>query len=254
MHDITAIILAAGRGIRMGRRGELMPKGLLRLGGRTLVEQSVVNLRARGIRRIRIITGHLREMYEEEARHWGGGIELVANDGYAQSGSLASLTLGLEGVEGPCVVLESDLIYEPRALAPLGAEKPQLVLSGPTGAGDEVYVWAQRAPDGSFVLRDMSKKLQHRAEPHHGELVGILYLTQQATGEMRQAAGEVLGREPRADYEAGLVALARNVPVVCPRFDDLAWAEIDDEAMFRHAAEKVYPRIAAAEFTSAAPG
>ena len=59
MVDLSALILAAGRGIRMGPRGQLRPKGLLEIDGVPLVARSINLLRARGIPRIRIVTGHL---------------------------------------------------------------------------------------------------------------------------------------------------------------------------------------------------
>ena len=49
-----------------------------------------------------------------------------------------------------------------------------------------------------------------------------------------------------ADYESGLVALAREHPVTCPKVEDLAWAEVDNEDMLARATARVYPRILAA--------
>lgn len=239
----TAIILAAGRGLRMGPRGELTPKGLIQLGGQALVEASVLALADRGIGRIRIVTGHLAEAYEAAAATWKVPVELVFNPAFAETGSLNSLVAGLNGVEGPCVVLESDVTYEPRALAPVSTERSVLVLSGPTGAGDEVYVWADPA---DRRLQAMSKQRAERSDPHYGELVGVLGLTAADTARLRQVGVDMVAATPRSDYEPGVVAMARDVPVWCHKIDDLAWTEIDDEAMLRHAEQTVFPRIVAA--------
>ena len=45
----TAVILAAGRGTRLGPRGKTMPKGFLRIGDRPIVEESIARLRMAGI-------------------------------------------------------------------------------------------------------------------------------------------------------------------------------------------------------------
>ncbi|MCA1298141.1 phosphocholine cytidylyltransferase family protein [Stappia indica] len=247
MRNITAILLAAGRGVRMGARGRMTPKGLLSLGDRSFVEESLDTLRAHDIGAIRIVTGHLEEQYREMAGKGQPGVTLAHNPDYAVKGSLHSLLVGLDGHTGPCLVLETDLIYEPRAIsAAIGtADRSALLVSGPTEAGDEVYVWADERT-GTLCLRDMSKTAGQWPDPHHGELVGITHLTGEAVEALKAIGAGMVAETPMADYESGLVALAREHPVTCPKIDDLAWAEVDDETMLARAAERVYPRIVAA--------
>ncbi|MXN64640.1 NTP transferase domain-containing protein [Stappia sp. GBMRC 2046] len=248
MREYTAVILAAGRGVRMGARGEMSPKGLLRFGDRSFVGDSIANLKRAGVGRIRIVTGHLADHYERAAADWPDGVELRHNPDYLEQGSLHSLMVGLDGLDGPVIVLESDLVYEPRALGPIAAEgsRSTLVVSGPTGAGDEVYVWADDAPSStSRRLRDMSKERNRHPDAHYGELVGITGLARDAVRQVKEIARPMIAQKPLADYEDGLVATARTIDIACIRIDDLAWAEVDDEAMFARAAERIYPRIAA---------
>jgi len=245
MPDLTAIILAAGRGIRMGPRGPFSPKGLLRLSERTLVEDSIAHLRAGGIGRVRIVTGHLAQAYQRAANSWKGDIELRHNPDYAAQGSLLSLMVGLDGIDGPCIVLESDLVYERRALDALDDSGRQsvLVLSGPTGAGDEVHVWADPLGDGTrHRLRDMSKRLDRWPDRPHGELVGITALSATAVRQLKVLAPALLAERAHADYEEGLAATARTEDILCHRIDGLLWAEIDDERMLARAA-RLYPDI-----------
>ncbi|MBC8875685.1 MAG: NTP transferase domain-containing protein [Planctomycetes bacterium] len=51
----SSVILAAGMGIRMERRGKRMPKGFLRLGDRPIIEESISRLLEVGVRRIVIV-------------------------------------------------------------------------------------------------------------------------------------------------------------------------------------------------------
>ena len=241
MKDFTAIIVAAGMGVRMGPRGRLMPKGLIEVGGSPMVAQSLDTLRAAGIDRVRIVTGHLDEQYRE-AFGTASGVELIHNPLYSTTGSLRTLATALEGITGPIVLLESDLIYAPEGLEAALTGGNVLVTSGPTGAGDEVYVWTQ--PGGA--LADISKDPAARPEPPFGELVGITALDADSVVLMRDVAEEVLAETPAEHYEAGLVALGQRVPVPCVRIDDLPWAEVDDETMLSHAEREVYPKVAAA--------
>jgi len=248
MTDITAIILAAGLGARMGPRGRLQPKGMLKIGGLPLVRQSVATLQGCGVNRIVIVTGHLADQYEAEFAR--DAVTLIHNPHYATTGSLLTLSVGLKGQVGPCIILESDLIYAPQALDPLSKNANCLVTSGPTGAGDEVYVWAKNDPSGEAQLIEISKQKAALPEAPFGELVGITGLNGEAVARMPKVAARVLARNPDEHYEHGLVALAREMPIEVARIDDLPWAEVDDEAMLTRATEQVYPRIARARSTA----
>ncbi|QGZ34761.1 phosphocholine cytidylyltransferase family protein [Stappia indica] len=247
MPTIKAVFLAAGRGVRMGERGLLTPKGLISLGHQSFLEDAVDTLALHGITDIRVVTGHLAEHYRELAANRRPSLDLRHNGTFATKGSLQSLMVGLEGLDGPCLVLESDLVFEPRAVAAaIGEpETPALLTSGKTGAGDEVHVWIDDR-EGRPCLRDMSKLVDRWHDAPYGELVGLTYLTGEAVARMQEIGPQLIALDPMADYESGVVELAQSQPVIVPRIDDLAWAEVDNEAMLARAAELVYPRIEAA--------
>ena len=247
MPTIKAVFLAAGRGVRMGERGLLTPKGLISLGHQSFLEDAVDTLALHGITDIRVVTGHLAEHYRELAANRRPSLDLRHNGTFATKGSLQSLMVGLEGLDGPCLVLESDLVFEPRAVAAAIGEPqtPALLTSGKTGAGDEVHVWIDDR-EGRPCLRDMSKLVDRWHDAPYGELVGLTYLTGEAVARMQEIGPQLIALDPMADYESGVVELAQSQPVIVPRIDDLAWAEVDNEAMLARAAELVYPRIEAA--------
>jgi choline kinase len=231
----TAVILAAGRGVRLKELGTQIPKGFLRLGERPIVEESIARLRRAGVRRIVVVTGHLDHFYRGLA-----GIELVHNPRYADSGSMYSLYLARETLRGgEFLLLESDLIYEARALTAVQAHAAGnvLLVSGPTSSGDEVYVEAR---GGRLV--NLSKQRAEIGELF-GELVGITRVSPPLF-EAMLAAAEVRFRETlRMEYEHALVAAARSEPVECLLIPDLIWGEIDDAQHLERAARLVYPRI-----------
>ena len=91
-HD--AIILAAGMGIRLRSMVRDRPKGLIEIDHETLVGRSVRLLRHAGMTRITIVTGYAAGQYEQFARDQSD-IQLVVNDHFATTGSMASLAVGL---------------------------------------------------------------------------------------------------------------------------------------------------------------
>jgi 2-aminoethylphosphonate-pyruvate transaminase len=237
----TAVILAAGRGTRLA--GELTdrPKGFIRIGERPIVEESIERLVAAGIQDVVIVTGHLAHDYEDLARRRAGVLRTVHNGRFADSGSMYSLYCARELIRGPFLLLESDLVYEPRALTTLleGPAEDAILLSGPTAAGDEVFV----ATRGGF-LAGMSKRRADLAGDVAGELVGITRISSALFALMCRIAGTAFRRTLMFDYETEcLVAAGRERPIACPLVPDLLWGEIDDPGHLARVRDTVYPEL-----------
>ena len=236
-----ALILAAGRGVRMGPRGQSIPKGFIEVGGKTLVARSLALLARSGVRDVTIVTGHLADFYEQLPSVAGVAVTTLHNPQFAEKGSFESLRLGLAAMRGPFLLLESDIIYEPRALATVLASDHESVIltSGPTGAGDEVYVWADEA-GGTHRFRGMSKQRASHADVPFGELVGISKISAALARELVAHAHQA---KPDSDYESAVVRAAGDTAIACLRVDDLLWGEIDDEAMLARVEARLWPRL-----------
>lgn len=237
----SAIILAAGRGTRLAGELKDRPKGFLALGPRTIIEESLDRLEAAGVRGVTIVTGHCAEFYEDLARRRGDLVRTVHNPRFADSGSMYSFWCARDAVRGPFLLLESDLVYEPRALSVLieGDAEDAILLSGPTGAGDEVYV----ETEGGRLIA-MSKRRETLGSGVSGELVGISRISPELFDTMRRISEEAFQRSLKFDYETDcLVAAGRERPIQCPVVDDLLWGEIDDPSHLTRVRERVYPEV-----------
>ncbi|MDJ0926985.1 MAG: phosphocholine cytidylyltransferase family protein [Gammaproteobacteria bacterium] len=236
----TAVILAAGMGTRLRDELQDRPKGFLCLGQRPIIEESIETLRNAGIAEIVIVTGHCAEYYAQ-LQERDSSIRRVHNREFAVSGSMYSLYCARDAVHRDFLLLESDLIYEPRALDTLLAypDPDAILLSGQTGAGDEVYV----AAPGGF-LRGMSKNPDTLESTVTGELVGISKISLELYSLMLDIATQAFERSLLYDYETDcLVAAGQQVPIACPVVPDLVWSEIDDPDHLERARATVYPEI-----------
>ena len=247
----TAVILAAGRGTRLA--GELTdrPKGFICIGTLPIVEESIERLLAAGIRDVIVVTGYLAEQYQELARRRAGIVQTVHNERFGDSGSMYSLYCARERIRGPFLLLESDLVYEPRALATLlaGPAEDAILLSGPTGAGDEVFV----ATRGG-LLAGMSKRRADLAGEVTGELVGISRVSSGLFALMCRIAATAFRHTLMFDYETDcLVAAGRERPIACPLVPDLLWGEIDDPAHMARVRDRIYPELQQRLARSVAP-
>ncbi len=236
----SAVILAAGRGTRLAGEVSDRPKGLLRIGERPIIEESIATLADAGIQDVILVTGHLAPLYEQFVRRFPA-VRTVHNERFADSGSLFSLFQARGMVRGPFLLLESDLVYEPRALATLleGPDEDAILVSGPTAAGDEVYVSTEAGR-----LTGMSKRRESLAGTIAGELVGISRVSPALFELMcRYAEGE-FATTLMQDYETdALVVAGKERPIACPVVPDLVWGEIDDASHLARVREQVWPEI-----------
>ncbi len=241
----TAVILAAGMGSRLSSALDDRPKGLIVLGEKPIVEESIVRLARAGIERVVLVTGHMRTAYEDFVESLGGLAVTVHNERYRDSGSMYSLYLARDLLDGDFILLESDLIYEERALQEVLAHEADscVLLSDWTESGDEVFVSVR---DGQ--LAEMSKDRAALAEPPVGELVGITRVSAGLFRHMTEFAESAFRRDLMVDYETDcLVGVAERHPIACRLVEGLLWGEIDDPAHLARARETVYPAIRAGE-------
>ena len=90
---MDALIMAAGRGSRLGGLAEDRPKSLIDLGGITPLEQQLDLLIARGVSRALLVTGYRRELLQEAAERQAAGrigLEFIFNPFWSVTNVLGS--------------------------------------------------------------------------------------------------------------------------------------------------------------------
>ncbi len=237
----TAIILAAGMGVRLGDQAKLTPKGCICLGDKSIVEESVLQLMGVGIERIVIVTGHLADQFEPLRDRYRRTVQLVHNPHFADSGSMYSLYCARHYISEGFLLLESDLVYERQALTAC-LEDPGhdvVLLAGISGSSDECFVETR---NGRLVA--ISKNRESLGTEISGELVGISRISSLLFSVMLETAEQRFSTTRHVDYEVDcLVAAARVIPISCPLVEDLIWCEIDDETHLARARNEVYPVV-----------
>jgi len=245
------VILAAGMGIRLRDVVGERPKGLLEVGGEMLLGRSLRLLRACGVERVCVATGFQNDLLATGLRQVPDAPELcfVHNECYVESGSMHSLFLLREQLQDDFLLLESDLLYERRALETLlDKGRPDTVLiSGFTQSQDEVWIHGEAAnPLGESVTTGRIQwinKLPNPAFTIQGELVGISWLTQETFRAMCAHHENGLTFPCRNHYEETLSDLCTTRAIAYLRVDDLLWTEIDNANHYERAAQTVHPQI-----------
>ncbi len=76
--DVDAVVLAAGRGVRLGALTSSTPKVLLSVGGRSLLDHHLEALSAVGVRRVAMVVHYLAEQIEQHVdAHRPPGMEVT---------------------------------------------------------------------------------------------------------------------------------------------------------------------------------
>jgi choline kinase len=109
--DVKAIILAAGRGARLGRLTRRQPKGVaIVINGTPILQMQLDVLRACGIGDIAIVRGYRARTIRF------GGVAYFENPRYARTNLLESLMCAEAALNGETIVSYSDIWYEASVL------------------------------------------------------------------------------------------------------------------------------------------
>ena len=234
-----AVILAAGMGVRLKELNRGVPKGFISLADDVpIIERSIETLLACDVSDIIIVTGFMDEHYEN-LRSKYPQIKTVRNEKFSESGTMYSLWCARKLINKDFTLLESDLIFETRAIRELleSPVKNLLLITGKTEAGDEVYVEA----DGDWVKQiSKDKKVMGSIV---GEFIGVSRLSYDFYLKLIRIAEESFESDLNASYDMDcFVTVADKTPLGFLKIEDLLWAEIDDALQLKRA-KKIWKEI-----------
>jgi choline kinase len=250
---VKGIILAAGRGSRLGTLTADRPKCLVELAGRSLLDRQRAALTAAGVVDLAVVTGYRAGLLA------GRDLPLLHNDRWAETNMVGSLLVASAVLAAePCVVSYSDIVYSAETVARLLAAPGQLAIAyDPSWA----ELWSRRFDDpiedaetfrlaGDGTLAEIGARPTTVAEVQ-GQYMGLLRFTPLAWRAVDRVLGSLTGAEvDRLDMTTLLAALIRAgepigaVPVAG------GWAEVDSAADLEVATELVGRRELAFEEVS----
>jgi len=248
---MRAVVLAAGRGIRLGPLGQERPKCLLPFGGRSLLARHVECLRGLGVNEIVLIVGYRADEVEAELDALGAAPRptTVTNPRF-ERGSVVSLWTAREALAagGDVLLMDADVLYDRAILARL------------VEAAGNVFLIDRKFDDGGqeavklCLRRGVPVEFRKRLAPDLeydlvGESVGFFRFSEPIARALAARCGEYVdaGRldEP---YEEAIRALLLEQPAEF-RVEDISglpWIEIDFPDDVRRAEEEILPRLSQA--------
>ncbi|MFF2546244.1 NTP transferase domain-containing protein [Kitasatospora sp. NPDC058063] len=193
---MRAVILAAGRGSRLGPYTSDRPKCLVEVGGRSLLERQVGALRAAGAERIVVVTGWCHQAFTGPAARLG--FSLLVNPRWAETTMVETLAVAEDWLtEGPTLVSYGDIVYSAATAADLAATEAPLAVSY-----DRNWraLWERRFADPladaeTFAVDPAGLVLEIGGRPEHldqvqGQYLGLLRFTPEGWSHAARLRGQ----------------------------------------------------------------
>ncbi len=234
---MQALILAAGRGSRLGLRTTDTPKPLLQIGPKHLFEHQLEMLAEAGVGPVGMVLGYQADEISEVV---GIQAEYIYNPRWATTNSLYSfLQAKAWWAGGPLIVMNCDILLHPEILERLlESEGDAFAYDSSSGDGRE-HMKVQL--EGGFV-RAMSKTLP--PERTDGENVGILYFKAETVQRLFETGERIVAERGAKDWLGIAVqAVARDRNLQGIDIAGLPWAEIDFSYDLNRARKEVWTAI-----------
>lgn len=226
--QFRGIILAAGRGSRLGHLTAGKPKGMTEFNNRPLLNWQIDAMRGATIDDIWLITGYCAESIKAL------GLPTLHNPDWAASNMVSSLLCAEELIDRPTIVSYSDIIYSAGLVRQLMSSPHELTIAYDA---NWLSLWQSRFSEPlldaeSFRIDDRGRVLDigrkvNTLSEIQGQYMGLIHLTPTALGWIK----EIINAEPelraRLDMTRLLSRLIENDKPIHGFRTEANWCEID---------------------------
>jgi len=228
---VKVLILGAGQGKRLLPLTEEIPKALLDIGGRRLIERQIDAFAECGIKEFVVLTGYRANLMAEvladlEASLEGVSIRTVHNPFFAVSDNLASCWMARHEMDTDFIQVNGDNLFRAdmveRVLAGSEAPVTAVINHKETYDNDDMKVMLD-----SGRLTEIGKTLP--LEAVDAEAVGM-YVFRGVGGGLYRDALEQAMLDPsglRQWFPSAIGAMAKTTEVGVCAVDGLEWCEVD---------------------------
>lgn len=225
---MDAILLSAGRGSRLLPLTLEMPKCLVEVDGRAILDHQIDALLGAGVMRVTVVGGYRHEQIAAHlaARAGRECVRLVRNPFWAVSSSIGSVWAARDRLAGPFCLLNGDTVFEPAIVAgALAAARP--------GVNLVIEPLDRPEPDDMLVearegaVRAVGKTIDPARATHRS--LGIVLSGDADGGGYGDALDAVIGAPGGEDafHHAVVDRLARTRGVAAVVVEQRRWQEID---------------------------
>jgi choline kinase len=234
----VGIILAAGRGARMGSLGTAIPKGLLKIDGLSLIERQINALQACKIKNIYAVVGFSANKVK---RAFGSELKYIVNPRWDTANNIYSLYLARKIADKGFILINSDDLFHQGILENLikNNHLDAISIDDSKQLGDEEIKVTLK----NGFLFEINKTMD--AKTAYGEYIGIAKFSPEGSKELFTVLDDFIKHDDvHGWYEEAFEVLGRRRPIAAVSTEGLPWIEIDTPDDFERAEKKIMPAIA----------
>ena len=243
---MKAVILAAGRSKRI-QPPIGIPKAMIKIGDKTLLEHSLSNLNRCGITEVIILVGYLSEKIIKKIgnKYESMKIKYIINDVYDQTDNLYSLWLAKSEFNDNLIYMDADILYDIRALKKVvesNYENTVLVGKLNTDSGEEMKVFGEKGV--AKKIGRGSEIQDYTKSPLIGEAIGIVKISSKHIKTLIYNMDYLIkNKRFSMSHEDLTQIMCENKLMNYVYIEDLPWVEIDFSEDILRAEKEIYPKI-----------
>lgn len=235
-----AIILNAGEGKRLRPLTKNLPKCLLKIGNKTILEHQLSNLAKCSIKEVTVVIGHRSEMICRKIRQapFDLSVNYIWNEIYYKTNTAYSLWLARNEMDEDFIYLNGDVLFHQEALRRLIQSKFDtcLAISKKKVGKEEMKVRI-----ANCIIRRIGKEMEPSLAD--GEFIGIARFSKEFNVLLKKKLEEVIKEgKLNAFFEHAVQRTLRTHSIYAVDVSDIPCIEIDNHGDFNEA-KRMYLKI-----------
>ena len=176
---MKVIFIAAGEGSRLGSLTKDLPKPLVSVNGKSIIERQISLLHKNNLNDIVVVTGYKKEKFTFK------NIEYIHNPNFREQEQTGSLMSARSKIVGDVLIMFGDILFEEMILQQILNSKGDIVIAidknwkksyeerpdNPRSGADKVLI------KDSEVVRISAKNIKVKNDNDIGELLGLMKLS-----------------------------------------------------------------------------
>ena len=224
MLTMKAVILSAGKGTRLSKITENIPKALIEIGGKKILERQIQILLENGITKIFVVIGYKADKIREQI-NFIEKVELIENKEYATTDNIYSLYLANNELrDGEFILLNGDTVFEEDIIKLLVSKKGDSVAP----VDSEYYDLEELKikEENGYVVEILSKSVSR--EISNGSTIGIFKFSSEGSKALFFEI-EKLTREGVKNkwFEYALNNVLKKIKMYKIDISGMKWIEVD---------------------------